>query len=384
MTSRGRIVAMVAAVAMLGCKGAKPTSAASGGAGAVASSGDGSGAASGAGADSGATRVEYIKDETLNNMVAVEVKIPADWKFQGALIQGSPCAENTYTVWRATSPDGKSMYERMPVLGWKYGTAQVLNRPGANNGCLPMKKEIPAVDFANYMVNVLHVQPVEVRPFLPAAEAALEQASAKTRWKAHGALAYVQFMNGSTRMKGALRVVVRCQESVIPAFSAAQSATTIDRCESDMLYTTSPESEYDKVMRQWSAPGMGNGQGNLDWQAASERRFEQHLQQWTKAYLDNSDKNFQAQQDVFRHASAVQQQMHSEFMDTMARGTANSMAATQRGMDARGTATSDWVDYALDRKSIMDTNTGAIYKTSNQVTPGGSAVQVHGDGTPIH
>jgi hypothetical protein len=185
-------------------------------------------------------------------------------------------------------------------------------------------------------------------------------------------------------MKGALRVVVRCQESVIPAFSAAQSATTIDKCESDMLYTTSPESEYDKVMRQWSAPGMGNGQGNLDWQAASERRLEQNLQQWTKAYLDTSNKNFQAQQDVFRHAAAVQQQMHNEFMDTMARGTANSMAATQRGMDARGTATSDWVDYALDRKTIMDTNTGAIYKTSNQVTPGGSAVQVHGDGTPIH
>ena len=87
------------------------------------------------------------------------------------------------------------------------------------------------------------------------------------------ALAMLQFMNGSTKMKGVLRVVVRCQESVIPGFSAAQSATTIDRCESDMLYTTSPEGEFEKVMRQWSAPGMGNGQGNLDYRANDRRLF---------------------------------------------------------------------------------------------------------------
>jgi hypothetical protein len=380
MAISGKVTLMLVALALLGCKGVQPTSAASGTDGPNSgSSGDG---ASGPSSSGGATRVEYIKDETLNNMVAVEVKIPADWKFQGGLIQGSPCAEDPYTVWRATSPDGKSMYERMPVLGWKYGTAPVLNRPGANNGCLPMKGAISAVDFAKYMVNLLHVQPVEVRPFLEAAEAQLEQASAKTRWKAHGALAMVQFMNGSTKMKGVLRVVVRCQETVIPGFSAAQSATTIDRCESDMLFTTSPEGEYEKVMRQWSAPGMGNGQGNLDWQAASERRFEQNLHQWTQAYLDNSNKNSQAQQDSFRQAAAVHQQMHNEFMDAMQRGTDMSMQHTADAMNARSTATSDWVDYALDRQTVRDVNTGQTGKISNQVTPGGALQKVHGDGTP--
>jgi hypothetical protein len=42
---------------------------------------------------------------------------------------------------------------------------------------------------------------------------------------------------------------------------------------------------------------------------------------------------------------------------------------------------SDMVDYSLDRRTLMDTNTGVIYKTGNQVTPGTGQVQVHGDGT---
>jgi len=51
-------------------------------------------------------------------------------------------------------------------------------------------------------------------------------------------------------------------------------------------------------------------------------------------------------------------------------------------MNARTTAASDMVDYSLDRQTVMDTNTGLVYKLTNQVTPGGSLVQVHGNGTP--
>jgi len=40
------------------------------------------------------------------------------------------------------------------------------------------------------------------------------------------------------------------------------------------------------------------------------------------------------------------------------------------------------VDYSLDRQTVMDTNTGVIYKVTNQLTPGGSLVKVHGNGTP--
>jgi hypothetical protein len=62
---------------------------------------------------------------------------------------------------------------------------------------------------------------------------------------------------------------------------------------------------------------------------------------------------------------AVQQQMHQEFLATMQRGTDMSMARTQAGMNARSTATSDWVDYSLDRQTVTDPNTGQISKVSS-------------------
>jgi hypothetical protein len=98
--------------------------------------------------------------------------------------------------------------------------------------------------------------------------------------------------------------------------------------------------------------------------------------------MNASNARFNAEQEGYRRQAAVQQQMHNEFMNTMQRGTDMSLQRTSDAMNARTTAASDWVDYALDRRTVMDTNTGQIYKTGNQITPGGAAVQVHGNGTP--
>jgi hypothetical protein len=49
----------------------------------------------------------------------------------------------------------------------------------------------------------------------------------------------------------------------------------------------------------------------------------------------------------------------------MQRGTDMSMARTQQSMDARSTATSDWVDYALDQRTVMDPSTGQVSKVSS-------------------
>jgi hypothetical protein len=57
--------------------------------------------------------------------------------------------------------------------------------------------------------------------------------------------------------------------------------------------------------------------------------------------------------------------MHEQFLATMQRGTDMSMARTQQNMNARSTAASDWVDYALDQKTVMDPNTGQINKVSS-------------------
>ena len=389
VTTKGRLATILIALTIFGCKGPLQTSAASAGEGAnggvnSGSTGDG---ASGASSSGGGTRVEYIKDPTLNNMDAIPVKYPANWKFQGVLFQPGNCANNTYVVWRATSPDGKSFAERMPVFGWTYGSGPWF-ASWPKNGCLPMNGPITAVDFAKYMTGLLHVQAVGVKPFLDAEKTALEQDAQQRQQRAEGANVLVRFMNGSTPMKGGLRVVVRCTDKTFPA-GPAGAGSTVDHCEANVGYSAAPEAEFAKVQMLWSAPGMGQSLGTDAWQQAWTQRFVANSQRQTRDmvnrandYMNASNARFNAEQEGYRRQAAVQQQMHNEFMNTMQRGTDMSMQRTSDAMNARTTAASDWVDYALDRRTVMDTNTGQIYKTGNQITPGGAAVQVHGNGTP--
>jgi len=394
MTSKGRLLTILIALTIFGCKGPMQTSAASSGGGASGgSSGDGASSASSSGATfGGGTRVEYIKDETLNNMDAIPVKFPASWKFQGVLFQPGNCVTRAYSVWRATSPDGKTFFERMPVLGWTYGTGPISGRM-PKDGCLPMKGAMSAQDFAKYMAGTLHVQLVEANPLPDAVRAALEQDAQQRHEKAEGATATVQFTNGSTPMKGMLKVVLRCTESSfaaprVLAYTPGQGAhpvtsgsgSTIDHCEANVAYMASPESQFSNLVQQWSAPDMGAGMGTEAWQEAWTQRSIQNTQRQTNAFINASNNRFNAEQEGYRRQAAVQQQMHNEFMNTMQRGTDMSMQRTADSMNARSTATSDWVDYALDRKTVMDTSNGQIYKMSNQSTPAGPEVQVHGNG----
>jgi hypothetical protein len=170
-------------------------------------------------------------------------------------------------------------------------------------------------------------------------------------------------------------------------------ATISGKCTASAGYVTAPEDQFAATVRRWDDPAMG-GKQNKEWgdawmkrfadqRAASEQRFEQNVRQLNQTYLDNSNRNFQAQQDGYRRQAAVQQQMHNEFMDAMQQRTDSSMANAQASTNARTTAASDWVDYALDQKTVMNTNTGQTYKISNQApvyTP--QEQQVHGNGTP--
>jgi hypothetical protein len=90
------MVAMLMALALMGCEAMHPSAAANDGGGMSGSAK--SEGASGPASSSGATRVEYVKDPTLNNMNAFGVTMPAKWHFQGVLIQGGNCASLPFMV----------------------------------------------------------------------------------------------------------------------------------------------------------------------------------------------------------------------------------------------------------------------------------------------
>ena len=113
IAAKVRLAAVLIAITILGCKGPVQTSAAGTAEGAVA-------------APSGGTKVQYIPDPTLNNMNAFSVTIPAKWHFNGVLYQGGNCASVPFGVFRASSPDGLSSVERLPVLAWMWGTGPMI------------------------------------------------------------------------------------------------------------------------------------------------------------------------------------------------------------------------------------------------------------------
>jgi hypothetical protein len=51
-------------------------------------------------------------------------------------------------------------------------------------------------------------------------------------------------------------------------------------------------------------------------------------------------------------------------------------------MAARSTAASDVVDFALDRQTVLNPQTGLISKVPDQVTVGAPLQKAHGNGTP--
>jgi hypothetical protein len=210
---------------------------------------------------------------------------------------------------------------------------------------------------------------------------------------ADGAAATVRYKQNGVSMEGRLAVLLYCTETPHPGIRMVGMPATISgKCTASAGYVTAPENQFAATMRLWDDPAMG-GKQNKEWgdawmqryaaqSAASAQRFDNEVQIRNKAFLDASNRSFQAQQESFRQAAAVRQQMNNEFIDAMRQGTDTSMQRTADAMQARSTSTSDWVDYALDRQTVRDVNTGQTGKISNQVTPGGSLQKVHGDGTP--
>jgi hypothetical protein len=347
------------------------------------------------GAASGGTQVEYIADPSMNNMNAFSITIPANWHFQGVLMSSGDCTSGPYVVFRTTSPDGQSKVERLPVFGWSWGTGPAAEHK--ENSCLPLSGPMSAQDFLKYLANTMHLQYAGDEQVPAEALAALQRQQEEAARYYGGnsgsgphqelARALVTSQNGSVAMKGELRATLICSQMNWPGMRSGvrgvpdRAPSVTNRCTAGVTYFSAPENQFSGLIHAWDSARMG-GQAEQQWKDAWVQRNKQQTAQIVAGMAAQSEASLAAQRQQFAHSQAVQQEMHEEFMATMQRGTDMSIARTGDAMNARSTSTSDWVDYSLDRQTVMDTNTGRIYKTSNQVTPGGSLQKVHGDGTP--
>ncbi len=365
MTTMHKLAILLSALSFFACKG--PMQSLSG------SAGEGAGNSS-----SGGTRVEYITDPSLNNMNAVAMTIPAKWHFQGVLIQGGKCAPTPFAVFRTSSPDGLSFVERTPALGWAWGTGPAAAHQPKD--CLPLRGPMSAQDFLKYVASTMHLDYVGDVP-VPAADLArLQRAQEEARGGNGGnsgspikqelARAAVRSKNGTFAMKGELRTNVVCSEMNWPAMRSGvrgvpdRAASTTHQCSAGVTYINAPENQIEGLTHDWDSQGMG-GKADPAWLSAWLRRNKEQGDRMIAQIRERSDAQIAAQRQQFAHSQAVQQQMHEDFMATLQRGTDMSMARTEVSMNARSTAASDWVDYSLDQRTVMDPNTGQVNKVSS-------------------
>lgn len=394
MGARAKFAAVLIGVALFGCKAPLGSTAAN-----ASEGGDGGSSGGVVVSASGGTRVESVPDTTMNNETAFYVKIPASWKFQGVLLQGGPATCDPYFMlsWRAKSADGQSFIEQMPQQLLVYG-----NGPKPARGCLPIDGPMSVQDFLKHIAAMMQLNYLADDP-MPEENAKLQQqwqeGDAKAaafyaardltppRNEAEISSAVVGFKSGSVAMKGRLTALLHCIETTQPGMKSMlrgipdRPAATADKCTADVYYLAAPENQYAALVQEWKASGMGAKQ-NQEWGDAWVKRYAEQGNAMNTAIINKVNDQFAKQRQEIAHTMAVQQQVHDQFLATMQRGTDISIATTYDAMNARSTAASDMVDFSLDRQTVMNTNTGELYKITNQVTVGGALQQVHGNGTP--
>jgi hypothetical protein len=388
MTTKDRVATILIALAIFGCKGPMQTSAASSGEG-VNGAASADGASTGA---SGGAHKEYITDPSMDDMNAIGVTIPAKWHFQGILMQGGTCASAPFAVYRATSPDGLSYQEQMPTLAWEWGTGPLIGYMKKDD-CLPMRGPLSAQNYLKYLAATMKVN-YDADEAVPAelnAKAQKMLADAQARYAPQYAASHLQppkqvrelaraevsYMNGSFRMKGRLGVLVDCTETTyagsqtLSAYSPGHPpqlvngrSSTVDKCMASTIYVTAPASQFAGVVRQWDEPGMGSKPEDA-WLQAWINRDNAESQQRIQGIIRSGEMQREQTAQMWAHNNAVRQQMHDQFMQTMQQNHDDFMARQQASQDARTTQASDWVDFALDRQTVVDPNTGQVSKASS-------------------
>jgi hypothetical protein len=383
--------ALLLVLAMLGCKGAQPTSAASGAA-------DLGVAVSGA-ASTGGTRTENIVDPTMDNKVAYYVTIPANWKFKGILLQGgvATCQSYAYESYRVTSEDGQSFDEIMPQLLWAYGDG-----PKPKMGCLPIDKPMSAQDFLKYLSTTMLVAYSGDTPMSDGLAKVVKQLRDSYAQPApfyaqrnlppphntaDGAAALVRYKQNGVAMEGRLETLVTCMETQNPGFHSilagmpSKPATTSGKCTAGVGFVSAPENQFAAVVRMWENPALGAKQ-NKEWGDAWVKRYAEQGQAVNDAIIHRADEKFAAQRAEIAHTMAVQQAVHDQFLQTMQEGTDRSMAHAAEVANSNHRAAQDMVDYSLDRQTVLDPETGNYFKVTNQLTTNGTLIRAHGDGSP--
>src|SRR5450631_1996586 len=309
-----------------------------------------------------------ITDPTLNNMNAATLTIPAGWKMQGIMLL-SPCDTPPFPAYRAYSPAGLSQMRAEPVFGWLW-RPNIRNMP--KTGCAPLSGTMSAAKFLEYYVgtitggvHVVGTMPVPAK-YQQWASGLADQfnqlnsrvaPSVQANHTADTAALRIQVKNGSFVVEERVRTAVEC------AVSNDQGIMKGGTCWARVDVLSAPQGKLDALVQLVDSNNLPHGVVDPQWGQA----FLSRQQQQGNAMLKQLAAQAKAESDMiyqqFQQNMAASQAEHQAFMQQQESSFQSSMNNANASMNARTTAASDWVDYALDQQTVV--GSGGTAKVSS-------------------
>lgn len=306
-----------------------------------------------------------ITDPGFGGMKAFTVNIPAGWQFQGTVVPGPQCYPNSFPTFRAYSRDGLTEIRLLPAFNWSFHPAIRMNTVA---GCLPIKSAMSAAEFLKHFVELIPggvhvVGPMSIaQPYRERVENVATTINASNHNPGFHATVdtaalRVETVNGSFVIEQRVRVWLGCRlNSQAGVFSGGG-------CDAHVDVLRAPKGKLDALVALVDARDLTKPTGDPQWKAAYLQRQnaedaermrrlkedEAHQENMLRAQYE------QVQETMNRNHGAFMAQQESQFHSAMN----NSISA----MNARTTAASDWVDYALDQQTVS--GSGGLAKVSS-------------------
>jgi hypothetical protein len=325
------------------------------------------------------TSVQTVNDPSFGGMPAIDLAVPTGWKMEGEMFQ-APCTFIPAPVFRQYSPDGLLEFRAMPTFGW----ADYPNQKNPTlTGCLPFKTKMSAAEFLQKYVELIPggvhvVGPMPVDSWFSEHAQQIAQGSAGSgngpmtaQVTADTAALRVETMNGSFLIEQRLRVQLQCAVRNNPQLQAFMRGFN---CWARVDVVRAPKGRLDALVAFVDQHQMIKNMTRPDWQNAFMQRQQQQGEAAMAALRRQqaaASQMLKAQHDQFME---TMQRNHEAFMAQQESSFRSSMNNANNAMNARSTATSDWVDYSLDRQTVM-TQDGQLAKVSSTPTHVWSSTQ---------
>jgi hypothetical protein len=304
-----------------------------------------------------------ITDPSLGGMLAFTVSIPAGWKFQGTVVRGPECAPVVFPVFRAYSPDGLTEMRLLPAFSWSFHPAIKMNTIA---GCLPIQQTLTAAQFLDHFVELIPggVHVVGVSGIGQAYHERVDRMAANRKANSNGAQVAldaaglrVETVNGSFVIEQRLRAWVECRTN------NQQGKFSGGGCSAHVDVLRAPKGKLDALIALIDAHDLTKPVEGQPWMAAVMQRQQREGAARIAALQKTEAGQMAMLRTQYEQMQATMNRNHAAFMAQQESQFHSAMNNANNAMNARTTAASDWVDYALDQQTV--TGSGGTVKVSS-------------------